>query len=610
MAIKKTKGFDLAVFESMSPPFRIHVERQDEGTKKWAKQPFNKEVWLKEEAVNIEQYIRSQFGPGIYKIQMTDNVKAAMEWETANVPPTLPQGDPQLAQMMGGGIPLGAPTPVFAAPPQQLPQQQQLFGQLPYGQNGQSGYPQYPQGYSQHGYAQQQGYPPQGYPQQYYPPPASTPRNGYNNVYSPPNGYGGYPPAPATPANGEDTMRREMERLRAETQATEHKREREAADARHTAELAEARRQGEAQMLALREEIKSSNTRREDDPALEMIKRELENERAARRQSDAEARHREELRQTQDQNRQQIEALQKLIEGNKSDPMMTMLLEQMRQTSTANSEQLRISSENAREQARANSEAPQKMMLMMTAMKEASGADQMISQLSQAYQGPLNVWANVMEMMTQMNSGSTMDNVIEGVKEAAAGIIDAKKTEAVAKQRTAQAEANAASVASQADAWRAHAATQPQPQPQRDVYRDENGNIKGQSPERVQLGGAESEGEAETAPVIDAEAKEQTKDERLFGGLAEDLPTLREAVKTGKMVPKQLAQIILEVEGKAKAANAEIPVFELLKEKRYAELIDALLPEVTTEFAGECISELDALVKEVVYDDPAHEETG
>jgi hypothetical protein len=593
---KAQAGFDLKKLEAMSPPFKVRIERKDRRTQKWMGIPLPQDIWSKEDVERIEQIVLNDIaGGGYYKGQILDTAGSVLEWEFAFAPDFFPE---KIPQAMAGAVnpatnaaPIAGASPTTAQPPVAQPYQANPFAG-PVSAPGMQFAPPYQSPMqNQNGQNSNPPAPPWGWNPWGMPAPWMQPAAQVHGYQAPPT---------STPRNGA-VQNKEVEELKLQIQNSEHRREREAQESAHRAALDNQAQQFREEMRQMREMLAAQKTRPEDDPMvqamkaqMEEMKRQNEQLQAQREQDAAEQRHRESLQQMQQQQQQQLmqqqqmqqqqmETFRLLMEQqNKQDPVMPLILEQMRQQADAQRENSRIAADQARENARLAVEQPRTTVEMMEKLRAAGGSEQMIASMNSAYSGLLEQQRGIMEMVMQMGQGSTMENVLAAGKETLENYIGAKRDAELAKSRVAQAQAQERAVAAQAAAQAATA--------QASVYRYPDGSIKGQPPsDQAQLGSAEEV----AAEVNDAEAAAEAAAGRvppeadLFGVIYEEVQTLRSQVAAGNVAPKLVATAIVQAADMIQQQGVTVPVFALYADQRYAELIDYLLPGVPSDYAGE-----------------------
>ncbi len=631
---KKTAGFDLAALEQMTSPIKIRVERKlnTGGTEPIA---LPQSEWSKEDAERIEQIILNDVsGGGKYEGQMTDASGKSFKWTFSYPEAYFP---PKVAGPQGTYVP-PPPSPVpsgngssqIAVPPYMPPPPAYQAPPIPYQPPPAQPRPPAP-GYPGQHFASpvgHVGYPPGSYPPHPYPPP----------FYQPPPAQ----PAPPTHASELDQVKKELEKSRLEAIAAEHRREREAAEARHTAELAatrdEIRRLSEQQAQKrspeddpviqqlkqqnelLRQELASMRmelTKRDDKSEREAAERRYKEERDA-----AERRHQEQLAQLQAQNRESIANVQRQIEAantNKQDPTVAVLMEMQRSANQSAMEQARASNEIAREQARMAQDAPTRMMDMMRTIRETSGADTLLGNVASAYDGAMGMVQRNVELMNQVmngSQGSAVANLIgegmQSAKEVLGQFVVSKQKAEVAKSRAEQARQEQAAAVQyaqaqvvQAQAVQAQAQSQSQlqgTQPPNDQHPDTPAPV-----ESTEVKAAEVEVQQAEAEVKQAEAEEKSQEEKLFGDIWPQVQELRQWVSAqdpASVDPEKVAAIIVQAALQVQALGVNVPAFVLLSEGRLAELIDYTLPGVNAEFAGACATKIEQVIARVDANGP------
>lgn len=597
------KEFDLKLLGEMVEPIAIRIVRLDRSTGGREPIALPQAEWNKTDAANIEGLVLKHIaGGGSYEGQISDASGKGFTWpfhySETYYPPKVPPGS-QAAAVMSGAAPLPVNGGMAAAPPGTvwMPQPGMNVPQVPTPAPFQ---PQQPHFGTPFGYPQPSPY---GYPQ---PSPFGYPSSSYSSPFSTPVGFGG------SPAQGSDSevkqLRADIASQKRESQETRHKAEREAADNRHTAEMA-----------SLKEEIRrlgDTKPRGDDDPMLATLRTELA---ALHKKSDEDrqrfdgqqqdTRHRDEMGELRRSNDAKFEALQRSIEkmsadatANHSDPLITMLTESSRQNADAQRETNRLAAETSREQARASAAAPQNLLAVVEGIRRTSGSDQLMSNVANAYDGAMGMMTRNMEMMNQFalqGQGSPVVGLvadgIQQAKELAAGFMKGKQEEEIAKSRVEQAKVQAQAAASAAQAAAMHAqAAGPVPSPQ------------------VQADVASADAAAQQAKADQAKAEADLtetrvklpKEEQIFGPTWPEVEQLRGLVADGKVDAEQVALGICKAQTQLEAASVVVPAFTLLAEQRFAELFDYMLPNASIEFKGECVTELRALLQRISVDGP------
>lgn len=622
--VKKPTGFDLKLFEQMQEPISIRIERKNPRTGQMEPIPLPQDVWAKEDARRIENIIlKDVSGGGNYKGQMIGAAGKTMEWTfaypTQFYPELIPPGS---ADALGQGGSPSMPQPAVGGTAAAIPPWQSgLYGHpvsppaatpIPGYQRPGAMPPQMsPMGFGFGGYPPMPPYNPYGFPPPYQAPP---------------------PPVTSTSRSGGkdpelDMLRQQMQASQRQADEERHAREREAQAAAFREQLASQQQKADEQIRQLREMMidGQKRTRPEDDPAIqtmrqqnEMLQKQMEEQRRQLEQTQAEARHREEMRQLQENSQRQIDALKDLVTKmgeNKTDPMIMSLIEMQRGQMDVAREASRQQAESTREQSRLAAEQPRLIVDMMSKMREASGGEQMLSNIASAYSNVNQMQMQVMEML--MNSGQSpgialAEGALASGKEVLERYLMAKRDNDLAAQRTQQVTAQAQAAAVQAQAYYA------QQQQAQAVYRDENGSIVGQPPARDQLVGDAMQGTVEgveeaQVEAVDAEGVEVVdsvpptvntgpKEAAIFGPLYDHVKQLRMVVQNGDAGPEAVAQVIIEAIFEIDKQGVTVPAFTLVLEDRFAELIDLLLPSVSSDFAGETIQHLQKKLSDLGVD--------
>ncbi len=637
---KKPVGFDLKVFEQMQEPISMRIERKNPRSGQMEPIPLPQSQWSKEDARRIENIIlKDVAGGGSYRGQMIGAGGKTMEWlfafPTNLFPELIPPGSADAL-----GHPAAVAPPAVAGTPAAVPPWQSgAYGQplsppaAPVLQGYQS--PVVPQmapqmapaGFGYGGYPQMPYMQPQAFnPYAYQPPPQmqSTPRGGSSPEL--------------------DAVKAQLAESKRHTDEERHVREREqqAASNRADAELRE--RKHSEEMRAMREQIaklgEQPKTRPGDDPSIiamkaanDTLQKQMDEQRRIndqqqaeqRRQAEAQTadqRHRDEMRAMSENNQRQMDSMKEMIAKmgeNKSDPMMMALVEMQRGQQDAARETSRQQADATRESARQSAEQPRNIVEMMSKMREASGGEQMLSNIGTAYANANQMMMQAMEAMAGMGQSPGMalaEGALASGKEVLEKIMMGKRDEALAKERTQQVASQAQAQAQQTEAY--YAAQRAGVQ---DAYRDENGNIVAQPIPRDQIGaaqtgtvdgveqpevvdsvppGTQQAATAEPAATTDAEKR----DVELFGPLLGHVKELREAVAADKANPETVAQVIIEAMIEIDKESVTVPAFSLVLEDRWAELMDLVLPTVSSEFAGETIQHLQTKLKELGIEFP------
>jgi len=103
--------------------------------------------------------------------------------------------------------------------------------------------------------------------------------------------------------------------------------------------------------------------------------------------------------------------------------------------------------------------------------------------------------------------------------------------------------------------------------------------------------------------------KRGPSDEKMFGVVYPEVQHLRQGVADGKLTPTLTVDAILQGVSATQQARLTIPVFTLFEQGRFADLMDALLPEAPQLFRDECVAVLNTRLNEEV-DDPDDDDDG
>lgn len=597
---KNVTEFDQALLSQMQEPLQLRVYRIAKGGMGREPIPLGQEAWSKEDAAKIEQIVLTDIaGGGAYEGQCTGAAGKTFKWKFMFPETTFPPKTPPASMV--------AAAPVYPQPGNGL-------AQAPVGAVWNNPQAMVAQGYRvpPHVPAYQAPAPP--------PAPYGAP-SPYATARYPQAGLPYVPPAPwmapQAPTSGDATMRRELEQLRAQNAAAEHRREREAADAKHAAEMAAMRE--EVRRLA---ESSTKKPRGDDDPVIlqmkqanELLKQQMENqsrqletEKAERARADQEARHREEASRRDEQHRREMDELKRLIADastNKTDPMMLMMMEQMRSSGEAQREQSRQAAEAARENARAAQNAPQQLMGLVEGIRRSSGADTLMQNVAGAYDGAMGMMTRNMELVNQMVMGQQgspgwqlLGEGMDGVKELLGNVMTERQKTEQAKAKAEEADSNAKIVheqvvyaQAQAQAAAAVAVEEGTPEAQAAAEAAQNeADAKANEHASAVKEAVEAEQEAEAA-----EAEIEGHEEKIFGAALAEVKALREHVANEDPSPQianDVAKGVVQAAYQIKKMKLAIPAFALYDEHRFADLIDHLLPDISSEFSGACVGEI------------------
>ena len=602
------------MLNQMQAPIQFRVVRVNKGTNEREPIPLPQTEWSKEDAEKIEGIVLNDIsGGGNYEAQCTDASGKNFSWKFAFPDTLYPSRTPPMSQAAAAPMPIMVPN------------------------NGLTGAPVGAVWQAPHG----QGYQmPPTPPPAYTPTPYATPRYGvappqfgyqqgqmgYTQPYAAPQMppfYPQYAPQSQLAANPADAMRRELEQTRRDAAATEHRREREAADAKHQSDMAAMREE----MRRLAEASSVQKPRGDDDPVLVALKaqndllkgkmdeqaRSLDTEKAERARAEQDARHRDESARRDEQHRREMDELKRLIadsSANKTDPMMLMMMEHMRGAAEAQRDQNRVTAEAAAENARAAQQAPQQLMGLVESIRRSSGADTLMTNVAGAYDGAMGMMTRNMELVNQMIMGQQGSPVvgligesIEGVKELLTNVMsERQKTEQAAhKVKETEAQARmmheqvvyAQATAAQAAAVAAQEGTPEAQQEAQEAQAEAQAKATQHADAVTEAVEAVTEAEA-------AEESEQEHEVKLFGVALKEVVALREHVAAQDLTIKtanDVAKGVIKSATHIKKAGVKIPAFVLYDEQMYADLIDHLLPGVPTDFAGMCVGEVTRLAR-------------
>lgn len=587
-AVKKQVGFDLAKLAKLPGPFRLYLTRQLPGGQK-EPIPLPQTEWTNQEVIDFEHTVVTRIaGGGNYAAQLTtldgsDGFTWTFSYSEKLYPSMVPPGlqsayvpPPVTVQ----GAPVATPAPI------------------PYGLQ-----------------IQNQNQPPA--PQAHFATPISQgPAYVYSNPTGFPPGYGQpipqYPyPSPYQPPrqatdSKEDTLMKEVQNLRIAAQEEKHRSERAADQNRHVAEMSalreEIRRMGEAskqpvgdtpEMRALKEQNSllqrqfEQQAQTQRDMVAKMERQQSDQQAQAARDTE-QRRHEERMRQLEENSRREMQGLKDQLalmqtNSNKQDPMLPFLMESQRQAS-----------EVAREQARTAANAPQQLMSIVEGVRRSSGADQIMTNLASAYDSVGNMAIRNAEMMTNFMSqreGSPVMGLIGDAlhsgKEVLAQMVTAKSRsdEARAQADAARDQQTAAVEYARANAVAAAAQSKGNGVPDQPPLASEEDRQGIQEAAEVRQE-AEVEEEQASQEVANLEPK-------LFGSLLwPEVEKLRQWIaKEGieNIDPRGIVVMLIQAAGQMKQHEIDAPILYLFENQQWAELFDRVIPDVSAEFAGECV---------------------
>lgn len=293
----------------------------------------------------------------------------------------------------------------------------------------------------------------------------------------------------------------------------------------------------------------------------------------------------------------QIDAIRRDAESSKADPMMPMLMQVMQQQGAAQQQSMQTfvqfmqSNQTAQVEAaklaQTNQMGPREMVdLVRTAN---AGQDHMAA----GYARMQDMWVNSMDSILQANGPGVhpalamIGSGVEGGLGIAQQYLEMKQgeTQANAQARTIQAqmEAQARVRAAQIKAEAANGARAAEPAV--------DGAPAGEDAPETEETEAPEGAEGSESEEVEVEVISAPNEARVFGAALEPVMRLRKGVASGAVSPAQAAAIVLQAVdhfGKAAAEGEELPpIFALFQEERFADLIDALIPEARANFRDE-----------------------
>lgn len=614
---KPHKGFDLAVLQKMAEPLSVRVVKKKANSEQPVNLPGKDGAapgtgWARDDALELERFVLNQDGGGFYEGKITDSNGTTMEWPFGWDPRTIPEKLSPADQVYATPPPMSAP-PQPGQPLPLPPNPMQASMPLGSGQGWlmQQAQPVYPYAPAQAAQQAQVAQTPQGWP------------GGWPGMSSP---FGPYPGAPwwqgfqggsSTPIKSDDTRVRQLEeRLAAAERANLSK--------DYDARL-EAQRQAAAQeTAALREEIRRLAEAKPSGPDPEVVRAREEAERLRQEKAMGdlqrgfqeqinvlraamekmatnpaesaeiqrlrdEQRRAEEKHERERQEQRHREELREIKgEINKGpDPMLTYLTENSRQQAETAKEIARSNKEAMELQTR-NMVSPIQVMEMI--QKQSGGVDGLVKSIIGSFGGAFETYRMMMESLVQMQGGgqspaqAMLQQGLDRASDIANQYIAFQRDKSVFESKAAAAKAQAQ--AKTADAVRAQTTARPPqsydaglaspgPSPQEPIPEETAGN--GQS------------GEAQPAEVIDINERRPPTEEEMFGPALESVQHLRKGVENGKMRPDQAVAAIIQGVAVVEQQGLQVPAFSLFAEGRFADLMDALLPNAPQQFRDACV---------------------
>lgn len=369
------------------------------------------------------------------------------------------------------------------------------------------------------------------------------------------------------------------------------------ADAQHERERADARHA--AEMAAMNQRLEALTAamtqaqaaRPTEDPRLAALEQQNRDLVAAQQRAEDQRRHEQQLAAIQAASNQQFQALQAQIAAN-AQPRQDPMLPVITLVQATMSQQASIMQEASRNQLAANDKNLQ-------FMRESQAANSgIMNQVGQAFNMVVDGARKAMDMANEARGGGggTTEMVVEGLKFLGSEGADiAKKWTAGADKREAvkaQKEVTLKQLELQA-ALASKGITGPQQQ-------------QAPAPAQANLAGAEAP--SNNGPVADAPATVtkltavpsalDAADEKWFkyAIVIKSVRELRASVAARKFTAPQVAQAIVIAVGQVAKNNLEVPAFELLKKAEIDELFELLLPSTAPSFRDECAACLAAIL--------------
>ena len=360
-------------------------------------------------------------------------------------------------------------------------------------------------------------------------------------------------------------MREESERLRRET------------------ELKDLRQGFQEQINVMRQALEKLATQPTgESETIKQIREEMRRTEERFEREKQEQRHRDELR----------EIRSELNKG--PDPMITYLTEQSR-----------LQTENSREMARQQTEAMNRVTQQMVSpvqmmeilQKKDGGVDNVVNSIIGSFGGAFETYRMMMESLVQMQGGG--QSPAQAMLQQGMDRVGDIANQYLAYQRDkAVHEARAKAAAAQAQAKAAEAMRTPQtPTPRAPGYDQEMVQPRSPEDEAQEAGAQEGDnlagsngqsGEAQPAEVIDINERRPPTEEEMFGPALDSVGRLREGVAAGNLRPDQAVAAIIQGVAICEQQGLQIPAFTLFSEGRFADLMDALLPDAPQQFRDAC----------------------
>jgi hypothetical protein len=341
-----------------------------------------------------------------------------------------------------------------------------------------------------------------------------------------------------------------------------------------------------AELSMLKEQIAEQKRREEQRADRERIER-LVAEQAANTQKQIDA-----MMQLMQQSQQQQQ--QQTAQSESANTMMLMV-QMMQQSSKDSLEMMRAQAENQKEVARIQMEAHKAQQANALSPRDIiellNSKNQNTEQLAQGYARLFDMNQHMVETTLQMQPQPDSPAIAllqQGIQHAGQmGQQALELKERQAELQAQQVQAQAAIIAHQA----------------------------GQQGAAAQLAGAAVQPPAGAVTESEAIAEElEATEEEFFGPAWEDVKKLRMGVRTGTITPEIATQALIKGINAISEAGAVVPAFAMWPDRKFAELVEALVPEADPGFKDRFLSEIVMFVNNVDQggspDTPAPNSTG
>jgi hypothetical protein len=605
---KQEKKLDIAKLQKMQEPITVLVYRVKQGNKIPVTLPAKDggapgTGWGRDDILQLQNWVQDNAGGGFYEATTTDANGGSMTWLFGWDPRVIPEKVPPASQA-NAAMPPHAPPP---QPGQPVPMQMDpMMAAAALGGAG-SGWLQTPQGFYPYAAgAQPQPQPtpmfggaaaPWTNPMMWQQPPATRLGNG-------------------APNTRERDLEAQLRQAQQAQQAAQYQQSIDRLQAQHNSELGKIRDElrrtaekpsGESdEVKLLREQLAESKRdqqlltmqqgfQSQIDKLAEIITKVAEG--GNKGESDQIRELKEEQRRAEDRaaraeadrrHREEMAAIRNELAANKQDPMLEYMRESSRQQIEAQKDMAR----NQRETTQATTAMMVNPIQMMEMMNRQSGqSDAVTKQLIENFGAGFETYRMMMESLMQMQGGGQspgMEMLSQGLQRAgeiANQYITAQRDKSVHDSR-AKAQA-AAAQAKTAEAYRAQAeAAQTRQPPSYDEQLRGPAEAVSEAPPTNGANG--QTGAAQAADVISLDERRPPSEQEMFAEAYESVLHLREGVMNGSLPPPQAVSAILQGIAMCEQQQIIVPAFVLFAEGRFADLIDALLPEAEQAFRDEC----------------------